>query len=449
MFADDEYPRHGATLEAMKGLKPAFDKNGTVTAGNASGLNDGAAAVVLCSLRRKPRNSGLKPIARIKAFASAGVDPKYMGMGPVPASKRCLSRAGWEPKDLDLMEINEAFAAQAIAVNRQMGWDTKKVNVNGGAIALGHPIGASGARVLVTLLHEMQKRDAKKGLASLCIGGGMGVALAVEKGHDGNAMRRNQVEDPARRGAAGRHAHRVRLGRHGRHRHARSAGAWAAPATRWSRAACPTTRRKTEWLAQMRGEGLRVHAAEGDVAEFDSCAEMFYHIASVVGPVDILVNNAGITRDSVFKRMTEQDWMAVINTNLNSVFNVTRQVIDGMSERGWGRIINISSVNAIKGQFGQTNYSAAKAGMAGFSKALAQEVVRKGVTVNTVSPGYVETDMVMAIRKEIRDQIVASIPMGRLAKPEEIAAVVAFLASEEAGYITGANISVNGGMHMM
>jgi acetyl-CoA C-acetyltransferase len=180
MFGDDEYIRAGATLEAMKGLKPAFDKNGSVTAGNASGLNDGAAAVVLCS-SRKAKELGLKPLAKIKAFASAGVDPKYMGMGPVPASKRCLSRAGWEPKDLDLMEINEAFAAQAIAVNRQMGWDTKKVNVNGGAIALGHPIGASGARILVTLLHEMQKRDAKKGLASLCIGGGMGVALAVER----------------------------------------------------------------------------------------------------------------------------------------------------------------------------------------------------------------------------------------------------------------------------
>jgi acetyl-CoA C-acetyltransferase len=180
MFADDEYPRHGATLDAMKGLKPAFDKNGTVTAGNASGINDGAAAIVLASAK-KVKELGLKPIARIKAFASAGVDPKFMGMGPVPASKRCLARAGWEPKDLDLMEINEAFAAQAIAVNRQMGWDTKKVNVNGGAIALGHPIGASGARVLVTLLHEMQKRDAKRGLASLCIGGGMGVALAVER----------------------------------------------------------------------------------------------------------------------------------------------------------------------------------------------------------------------------------------------------------------------------
>jgi acetoacetyl-CoA reductase len=208
----------------------------------------------------------------------------------------------------------------------------------------------------------------------------------------------------------------------------------------------PGYEKKNEWLDAMRAHGFRVHAAEGDVSEFESCAAMFYNVASVVGPVDILINNAGITRDSVFKRMTEQDWMAVINTNLNSVFNVTRQVIDGMSERGWGRIINISSVNAIKGQFGQTNYSA---GMAGFSKALAQEVVRKGVTVNTVSPGYVETDMVMAIKKEIRDQIVAQIPMGRLAKPEEIAAVVAFLSSEEAGYITGANISVNGGMHMM
>src|SRR3954462_15393890 len=180
MFKDDEYPRHGATLEAIQGLKPAFDKNGTVTAANASGINDGAAAVVVASAR-KVKELGLKPLPGIKAFASAGVDPKYIGMGPVPASKRTLARAGWEPKDLDLMEIHEAFAAQAIAVNRQMGWDTAKVNVNGGAIALGHPIGASGCRILVTLLHEMQKRDARRGLASLCIGGGMGVALAVER----------------------------------------------------------------------------------------------------------------------------------------------------------------------------------------------------------------------------------------------------------------------------
>ena len=207
--------------------------------------------------------------------------------------------------------------------------------------------------------------------------------------------------------------------------------------------------RKEEWLGAMRKDGFKVHAAEGNVADFESCASMFYNVRSVVGNVDILVNNAGITRDAVFRRMTARDWNDVINTNLNSVFNVTRQVVDGMIDKGWGRIVNISSVNAIKGQFGQTNYSAAKAGMAGFSKALAQEVVKKGVTVNTVSPGYVETDLVMAIRAEVREQIVASIPMGRLAKPEEVAAVVAFLASEEAGYITGANISVNGGMHMM
>ncbi len=179
-FASDEFIRHGATAESLAGLKPAFDKAGTVTAGNASGLNDGAAAVVVMSAKRAA-SLGLKPLATIRAYANAGLDPAYMGMGPVPASTRCLSRAGWSPQDLDLMEINEAFAAQAIAVNQQMGWDTSKVNVNGGAIAIGHPIGASGCRILVTLLHEMNKRDAKKGLASLCIGGGMGVALALQR----------------------------------------------------------------------------------------------------------------------------------------------------------------------------------------------------------------------------------------------------------------------------
>jgi len=206
--------------------------------------------------------------------------------------------------------------------------------------------------------------------------------------------------------------------------------------------------KQEEWLGGMRAQGYAVHAAEGNVDEFDSCADMFYRISSIIGPVDILVNNAGITRDGVFKRMSESDWYDVINTNLNSVFNVTRQVVEGMTDRGWGRIINVSSVNALKGQFGQTNYSAAKAGMHGFSKALAQEVVRKGVTVNTISPGYVATEMVMAIRAEVREQIVAGIPMGRLAQPDEIAGLVAYLASDDAGYITGANISINGGLHM-
>jgi acetyl-CoA C-acetyltransferase len=180
VFDADEYPRHGTTVDALAGLRPAFDKGGSVTAGNASGINDGAAAVLLMS-EKKANELGLKPLARIRAYSSAGVDPSVMGIGPIPASKLCLKKAGWNAQDIELMEINEAFAAQAIAVNRDMGWDTSKVNVNGGAIALGHPIGASGCRILVTLLHEMLRRDARKGLASLCIGGGMGVALAVER----------------------------------------------------------------------------------------------------------------------------------------------------------------------------------------------------------------------------------------------------------------------------
>ncbi|WP_148864107.1 acetyl-CoA C-acetyltransferase [Marinobacter fonticola] len=176
----DEGPRDGVTGDGLAKLKPAFKPDGTVTAGNASSLNDGAAAVIVCSAE-KAQELGLTPLATIRAHASAGVDPQIMGTGPIPATQRCLERAGWSADDLDLIEANEAFAAQAISVNRKLGWDTDKVNVNGGAIALGHPIGASGCRVLVTLLHEMQRRHAKKGLATLCIGGGMGVALAVER----------------------------------------------------------------------------------------------------------------------------------------------------------------------------------------------------------------------------------------------------------------------------
>ena len=180
VFDTDEFIKHGTTADALAGLRPAFDKAGSVTAGNASGLNDGAAAVLMMSAS-KARELGLKPLARIASYASAGLDPTIMGMGPVPASQRCLQKAGWSINDLDLMEINEAFAAQACAVNQEMDWDASKINVNGGAIAIGHPIGASGCRILVTLLHEMARRDARRGLASLCIGGGMGVALAVER----------------------------------------------------------------------------------------------------------------------------------------------------------------------------------------------------------------------------------------------------------------------------
>jgi len=180
IFAKDEFPRAGVTADKLGKLRPAFDKQGTVTPGNASGINDGAAAVVVMS-EAKAQELGLTPLARIKAFATAGVDPAIMGTGPIPASTKCLEKAGWSVADLDLVEANEAFAAQALSVNKDMGWDTEKVNVNGGAISIGHPIGASGARVLVTLLHEMQKRGAQKGLATLCIGGGQGVSLAVER----------------------------------------------------------------------------------------------------------------------------------------------------------------------------------------------------------------------------------------------------------------------------
>ncbi|HLY58370.1 MAG TPA: acetyl-CoA C-acetyltransferase [Stellaceae bacterium] len=177
----DEYPKHGTTIEALQKLKPAFNKTGTVTAGNASGINDGAAALLLMTADAAAKR-GIAPLARIVSWATAGVDPAVMGTGPIPASRKALEKAGWKPDDLDLVEANEAFAAQACAVNKDLGWDLDKVNVNGGAIALGHPIGASGARVLVTLLHEMEKRNAKKGLTTLCIGGGMGIALCVERG---------------------------------------------------------------------------------------------------------------------------------------------------------------------------------------------------------------------------------------------------------------------------
>jgi len=180
VFSQDEFPRHGTTAEKLANLRPAFDREGTVTAGNASGINDGAAAVIVTSESRA-KELGLEPLARVVSFASAGVDPSIMGTGPIPATRKCLDKAGWSVDDLDLVEANEAFAAQAMSVNRDLGWDPAKINVNGGAIALGHPIGASGARILVSLLHEMRRRSARKGLATLCIGGGQGVALAVER----------------------------------------------------------------------------------------------------------------------------------------------------------------------------------------------------------------------------------------------------------------------------
>jgi len=209
-----------------------------------------------------------------------------------------------------------------------------------------------------------------------------------------------------------------------------------------------TEERWSQAMAAAGLNGTQTALAFGDVTDFDAMGEMVRGIEGEHGPIAVLVNCAGITRDSTFRKMTLEQWRAVLATNLDSVFNVTRHVIDGMLGRGWGRIVNISSVNAVRGQFGQTNYAAAKAGILGFTKSLSQEVVRKGITVNAISPGYVQTDMVMAIREDVRNRIVSEIPAGRLAMPEEIADAVAFLASDKAAYITGTNLAVNGGLHM-
>jgi len=211
----------------------------------------------------------------------------------------------------------------------------------------------------------------------------------------------------------------------------------------------PANKKSQEWLAAMKTRGYDFRAYPCDVTDWASCQRCVQQVTADVGAVDVLVNNAGITRDMTFKKMDKVNWDAVMRSNLDSVFNMTKQVCDDMVERGWGRIINISSVNGQKGAFGQTNYSAAKAGMHGFTKALSLEVARKGVTVNTISPGYIGTQMVMAIPKEVLDtKIIPQIPMGRLGKPEEVAGLVAYLASEEAGFVTGANIAINGGQHM-
>jgi len=210
----------------------------------------------------------------------------------------------------------------------------------------------------------------------------------------------------------------------------------------------PGSERKERWLREMRSQGFNIHASEGNVSEWDSTKRAFEQARAEVGEIDILVNNAGITRDGTFQKMTNEAWHAVIETNLNSLFHVTKQVIDGMLERGFGRIINISSVNGQRGQYGQTNYSTAKAGIHGFTMALAQEVAARGVTVNTVSPGYIGTDMVRAIRPDRLDKIVSAIPVKRLGEPEEIASIVAWLTSDEAAFATGADFSLNGGLHM-
>jgi len=213
-------------------------------------------------------------------------------------------------------------------------------------------------------------------------------------------------------------------------------------------AGCGPSRDHARWISEQAAEGFQFHASVGDVSDWNSTCEAFKRVKEEFGNPDVLVNNAGITRDGTFRRMSVEDWRTVIDTNLNSLFNVTKQVIDGMLEKGFGRIVNISSVNGQKGQFGQTNYSTAKAGLHGFSMALAQEVANKGITVNTVSPGYIGTEMVSAIRPDVLEKIIAGIPVKRLGTPEESASIVAWIASDDGGFATGADFSLNGGLHM-
>jgi acetoacetyl-CoA reductase len=283
------------------------------------------------------------------------------------------------------------------------------------------------------------------GGASLCVGGRTGVALTVERGANGpqwQPTRQRKEDEMANQRVA---LVTGGMGGLGETISTKLIDAGYKVAVTYS----PSNTKYAAWVAEMKSRGYEVFAVPCDVADIDSCARAAAEVAANVGPVDVLVNNAGITRDMTFKKMDKINWDAVMRTNLDSVFNMSKQVVDGMVERGWGRVINVSSVNGSKGAFGQTNYAAAKSGVHGFTKSLALEVARKSVTVNTISPGYIGTKMVTAIPKDILEsKILPQIPVGRLGKPEEVAGLIIYLASEEAAFVTGANIAINGGQHM-
>ena len=436
----DEYPKAGTTVETLGKLRPAFAKDGTVTAGNASGINDGAAAVVLMSADEAAKR-GVDPLARIVSWATAGVDPAIMGTGPIPASRAALDKAGWTVDDLDLIEANGAFAAQACAVNKDLGWDTDKVNVNGGR----HRHRPSDRRLGNAHLHHPAARDAASRRPQ-----GPGDAVHWRRhGH--------------------RHVCRARLSRAGEHRPTRQKPLGGDTMGRVAIVTGGTRGIGRAVSEALKEAGYSVAANYGgndeaanafkdetgipvykfDVGNFDACAEAIAKITDDLGPVEVLVNNAGITRDSTLHRMTREQWSEVMSTNMDSLFNLTRNVIEGMRERGFGRIVNISSINGQKGQLGQANYSAAKAGVIGFTKAVAQENAPKGITVNAIAPGYIGTEMVLAVPADfLKDKVISQIPVGRLGEPEEVARCVVFLASDDAGFVTGATMTVNGGQYL-
>jgi acetoacetyl-CoA reductase len=370
-------------------------------------------------------------------------------VGPIYASRKALEKAGWKVDDLDLVEANEAFAAQACAVNKDMGWDPAIVNVNGGAIAIGHPIGASGARVLNTLLFEMQRRDAKKGLATLCIGGGMGVALCVERPdpNQGGAYPRRLPPKQSRMNRGNEPGGDERMGRVALVTGG-SPRASARPFPRRFRPKDTPSRPPMPAMTRRPRPSPPRPASRPTSGTWPITTASKAGIAKVeadLGPIEVVVANAGITRDAMFHKMTPEQWKEVIDTNLTGVFNTVHPVWPGMRERKFGRVIVISSINGQKGQAGQVNYAATKAGDLGIVKSLAQEGARAGITANAICPGYIGTEMVRAIPEDVlNSKIIPQIPAGRLGEPEEIARCVVFLASDDAGFINGSTISANG-----
>ena len=401
----DEYPKHGATIDSVGKLRPAFAKDGTVTAANASGINDGAAAVVLMKASEAAKR-GKTPLARIVSWAHAGVDPAIMGTGPIPASRAALKKAGWNVGDLDLIEANEAFAAQACAVNKDLGWDTGKVNVNGGAIAIGHPIGASGgARAGDAALRdaEAQRQEGPRHAVHRRRHGHRDVRGALNRrsrncfdrvmpGHSpsktgvnallcraSTSLSSSDKQDVDGRVKPGHDADQKHPGRSDMARVAvvtggtRGIGEAISKALKAAGYKVAANYGGNDEAAQKFKAATGIGVYKWDVSSYDACVAGLKQVEADLGPVEVLVNNAGITRDAMLHRMTPEQWSAVINTNLGSLFNMCRPVIEGMRARKFGRIINISSINGQKGQFGQCNYSAAKAGELGFTKALAQE----------------------------------------------------------------------------
>ena len=427
--ADDEYIKAGTNIEILAKLRPAFKKDGTVTAGNASGLNDGAAALILMSAENAAKR-GLKPLARIASWATAGVDPAIMGSGPIPASRKALERAGWKVSDLDLMRPTRRFAAQACAVQQgprlgylqgQRQWRRHRPRPSDRRVGCPR-VGDAAA--------QMQKWNAKKGLATyLARRRGRPHRRAGERAlSQGRCqMARVAVVTGGTRGHRGGHLGRVEA-KHG-YKVAANHGGNDTAAEAFSQ--------KYGILVQIRRR--RLQAVPG-------CG--IKKITAELGPVDIVVTNAGITRDGHLVQDDAGDVGAGHGDQPRVCFNMSRAVIEGMRERGFGRIVNIGSINGQAGQYGQVNYAAAKSGIHGFTKALAQEGAAKNITVNAIAPGYIDTDMVRAVPPQVLEKIVAKIPVGRLGRAEEIARGVLFLVADDAGFITGSTLSINGGQHM-